>query len=160
MWDFIRLLLEIDIQLFVVSSIHFFLQFIVVLVFFIYSMLLLASLISLFFSLLLLLSFFFFLFFFFLLLLLLYSLQAIQSASTDVFFHCRLNDSKSPRTYRTVRILTDFSCVVVSMNRILKKKVRLVTVVEDDPKAPFSIAITPRYRGGRYSFSWIAPLYP
>ena len=32
-------------------------------------------------------------------------------------------------------------------------------VVEGDPKAPFSIATTPRSRGGRYSFPWIAPLY-
>ena len=36
---------------------------------------------------------------------------------------------------------------------------KLATVVEGDPKAPFSIATTPRYRG-RYSFPWIAPLYP
>ena len=32
------------------------------------------------------------------------------------------------------------------------------TVVECDPKAAFSIASTPRCRGGYYSFSWIAPL--
>ena len=38
-------------------------------------------------------------------------------------------------------------------------KSKLVTVVESDQKAPFSIATTPRCRGGRYSFSWIAPLY-
>ena len=31
------------------------------------------------------------------------------------------------------------------------------TVVEGYPKAPFSIANTPRCRGERYSFSWIAP---
>ena len=36
----------------------------------------------------------------------------------------------------------------------------MATVVEDDQKAPFSIAITPRCRGGRYSFPWIALLYP
>ena len=35
-----------------------------------------------------------------------------------------------------------------------------MTVVEGDPTAPFSIASTPRCRGGRYSFPWIAPLYP
>ena len=35
-----------------------------------------------------------------------------------------------------------------------------MTIVEGDPKAPFSIATTPRCRGGRYSFPWIAPLYP
>ena len=30
--------------------------------------------------------------------------------------------------------------------------VKLATGVEGDPKAPFSIATTPRCRGGRYSF--------
>ena len=40
------------------------------------------------------------------------------------------------------------------------KKVKLATLVEGDPKVPFSVATTPRYRGGRYSISWIAPLYP
>ena len=37
---------------------------------------------------------------------------------------------------------------------------KLATIVEGDPKAPFSIATTPRCRGGRYSIPWIAPLYP
>ena len=37
-------------------------------------------------------------------------------------------------------------------------KVKLATVVEGYQNAPFSIATTPRYRGGRYSFPWIAPL--
>ena len=41
-----------------------------------------------------------------------------------------------------------------------KCKVKLATIVEGDPKAPFSIATTPRCRGGRYSIPWIAPLYP
>ena len=36
----------------------------------------------------------------------------------------------------------------------------MATVVEGDPKAPFSIATTPRCRRERYSFPWIAPLYP
>ena len=40
------------------------------------------------------------------------------------------------------------------------KKVKLATVVEGDQKAPFSIATTPRCRGGRYYFPWIAQLYP
>ena len=39
-------------------------------------------------------------------------------------------------------------------------EVNLATVVEGDQKAPFSIATTPRCRGGRYSFPWIASLYP
>ena len=41
-----------------------------------------------------------------------------------------------------------------------KVKVKLATIVEGDPKAPFSIATTPSCRGGCYSFSWIVPLYP
>ena len=41
-----------------------------------------------------------------------------------------------------------------------KSKKRLAPVIEGDQKAPFSIATTPRCRGGRYSFPWIAPLYP
>ena len=38
--------------------------------------------------------------------------------------------------------------------------IKLETVVEGNQKAPFSIATTPRCRGGRYSLPWIAPLYP
>ena len=36
----------------------------------------------------------------------------------------------------------------------------MATVVKGDQKAPFSIATTPRCRGGCYSFPWIAPFYP
>ena len=36
---------------------------------------------------------------------------------------------------------------------------KLPTVVGGDPKAPFSIATTPRCRGGHYSLPWIGPLY-
>ena len=39
------------------------------------------------------------------------------------------------------------------------KQVKLAIEVEGDRKAPFSIATTPRCRGGRYSFPLIAPLY-
>ena len=38
-------------------------------------------------------------------------------------------------------------------------KVNLAILVENDPKAPFSIATAPRCRRGRYSIPWIAPLY-
>ena len=38
--------------------------------------------------------------------------------------------------------------------------IKLATVVKGDPKAPFSIATTPKCWGGCYSFPWIAPLYP
>ena len=37
---------------------------------------------------------------------------------------------------------------------------KLVTLVEGDPKASFSIATTPRCRGVRHSFPRIASLYP
>ena len=40
------------------------------------------------------------------------------------------------------------------------KQIKLATLVEGDPKAPFSIATTPRSREGRYSTPWIASLYP
>ena len=36
----------------------------------------------------------------------------------------------------------------------------MVTLVNADPKAPFSIATTSRCREGWYSVPWIAPLYP
>ena len=35
----------------------------------------------------------------------------------------------------------------------------MVTIVKGKQKAPFSIATTPRCRGGCYSFPWIAPLH-
>ena len=40
-----------------------------------------------------------------------------------------------------------------------QSKVKLATIVEGVPKAPFSIATTSRCRGGCYSFPWIAPFY-
>ena len=39
-------------------------------------------------------------------------------------------------------------------------KEMLATVVGGDPKAPFSIATTPRCRGERYFSTWIAAFYP
>ena len=39
-------------------------------------------------------------------------------------------------------------------------KVKLANIVDDNQKAPFSIATTLRCRGGHYSFLWITPLYP
>ena len=46
------------------------------------------------------------------------------------------------------------------IKKVQISKVKLATVVEGDQKAPFSIATTLKCRGGRYSFPWIAPLYP
>ena len=39
-------------------------------------------------------------------------------------------------------------------------EVKLATIVEDTPKAPFSTATKSRGREGCYSFPWISPLYP
>ena len=48
-----------------------------------------------------------------------------------------------------------------SKPKIKISKLKLVTLVEDDPKAPFWIATTLSCRGGgHYSIPWIAPLYP
>ena len=48
-----------------------------------------------------------------------------------------------------------FYCIVCKENvfSIIKS---LATVVEGDPKAPLSIATTPRCREGHYSIPWIA----
>ena len=57
---------------------------------------------------------------------------------------------------------THFSYFVSLFSTTTKrcKKVKLATVVEGDSMAPFSLATTPRCRGGHFSFPWIAPLYP
>ena len=49
---------------------------------------------------------------------------------------------------------------IAGNNHVGRERVDLATIVEGDPKAPFSIATTPRCREGRYSIPRIAPLYP
>ena len=45
-------------------------------------------------------------------------------------------------------------CVLIIITEYMQnKKVKLATLVEGDPKAPFSIADTLRCREGRYSIS-------
>ena len=51
-------------------------------------------------------------------------------------------------------------CKLDSYLGTLKVKVKLATLVEGDPKAPFSIATTRRCCRGRYSISRTASLYP
>ena len=48
---------------------------------------------------------------------------------------------------------------VFAYNFVSPSRVELATLVEGDPKVPFSIAITPKCRGGCYSILWIVPLY-
>ena len=57
---------------------------------------------------------------------------------------------------------TNYHWIVTGNQLILYKLLvtLFATVVEGDQKAPFSIASTPRCRGGHYSFPWIALLYP
>ena len=52
------------------------------------------------------------------------------------------------------------NCRLYNVKFSLWSKVKLATVIEGAPKAPFSIASTPRYWRGLYSIPWIAPLYP
>ena len=53
-----------------------------------------------------------------------------------------------------------FLYIKMNISDLYIYKVKFAIVVEGDQKASFSIATTPRCRGGRYSFPLIAPLYP
>ena len=58
-------------------------------------------------------------------------------------------------TYGITSFILSFQFISDNM-----KKVKLETLVEGYPKAPFSIATTLRWREGHYSIPWIAPPYP
>ena len=55
-------------------------------------------------------------------------------------------------SHKSISSSSSYECIVeqTRLSGFVNKK--LVTIVECDPKAPFSIATTPRCRGGRYSF--------
>ena len=55
----------------------------------------------------------------------------------------------------------DFNFIITLFRVVWRhvNKVKLVTLIDGGPKAPFSIATTLRCRGGHYTFSWIASLY-
>ena len=53
-----------------------------------------------------------------------------------------------------------YICTYIYFNVYIYIYKKLATVIESNPKAPFSIASTPKCRGGRHSFPWIAPPYP
>ena len=67
---------------------------------------------------------------------------------------------KMLKGFKAITPALNYLMTKVSDSIIRNKKVNLATVVEGDKKAPFSIATTPKCREGRYSFPWIAPLYP
>ena len=53
-----------------------------------------------------------------------------------------------------------YTSKVMQQPKNMNMLVKLETVVKGDPKAPLSIATTPRCKRGCYFFPWIAPLYP
>ena len=55
--------------------------------------------------------------------------------------------------------LTKYGLKFSVLSIIISKKSKVGDLSRGDPKAPFPIATTLRFRGGRYSFPWIAPLY-
>ena len=57
-------------------------------------------------------------------------------------------------------LLKFHAAIFLHCPRNTKYLVKLATLVEGDPKVPFSIATIPTCRGGCYSFPGIAPLYP
>ena len=72
-----------------------------------------------------------------------------------------LNKALTLKTYPFVQVI----CVVLCQSHTMwtfmgSTYLSVPHLVAGDSKAPFSIAITPRCRGGRYSIPWIAPLYP
>ena len=75
-------------------------------------------------------------------------MQSVYStAPVDWAVLGRISDHICNRSTGTYQTTPSISSKVCNLSRRL-------------PKAPFSIATTPRCRGGRNSFSWIAPLYP
>ena len=69
---------------------------------------------------------------------------------------------------KVVSLVSDCSCLKIKIENqnshrlkyTRSNKINLVILVEGDPRAPFSIAITPGCRGGRYSIPRIASPYP
>ena len=60
---------------------------------------------------------------------------------------------------------TCFLCSSAYLHRCIswltaRSRVNMLHLVESDSKSPFSIATTPRCRGGHYSILWIVPVYP
>ena len=73
------------------------------------------------------------------------------------------NIAQNPRSVRLSRYFESFLVfekVQILYIYIYIYKEKLATKAEGDPKAPFSIATTPRYWWGCNFFLWIAPLSP
>ena len=101
--------------------------------------------------------------------------QSRAESTRDTYSYGQYINQFPPNTIKAIRqyeriqkkicrqkmsIMFNEICINEEMLPMYIYKVKLATIVEGDPKAPFSIATTPRCRGGRYSIPWIAPLYP
>ena len=73
-----------------------------------------------------------------------YSCQMVNTLPSDIFNSSAISPNFNLQSAK------------ISLQQLV---VKLATVVEGDPKAPFSIATTPRCWGGCYSFPWSVPLY-
>ena len=92
-----------------------------------------------------------------------YSVQSQQCCSLDGLdstFDFQLFQPLSRLLGTIPRALITIGIIVTLIILLYKSKVKLATLVEGDPKAPFSIATTSMCRGRRDSIAWIAPLYP
>ena len=72
------------------------------------------------------------------------------------FIFCFFGQNESQRMYKPVNVglryrIVRNTKVSLHTNTSRKVKSKLATIVEGDPKAPYSIATTLRCRGGRYS---------
>ena len=80
------------------------------------------------------------------------------SVSSRIWTHVTVSISYDDNHYTTGT--SRYTCYKLAYNKILQNlshlginsKVKLTTIVEGNPKAPFLIATTPRCRGGCYSF--------
>ena len=70
--------------------------------------------------------------------------NAIQKRPTEFYFF----NATFEIVFRNAKLFVRFLRILP-----IKVKEKLATLVEFDPNAPFSIATTPRRRGGRYSIS-------
>ena len=62
-------------------------------------------------------------------------------------------EPRSPRTLANTLLVRPMALYIYIY-------IKLATIVENDLKAPFSIATTPRCRSGDYSIQCISPRYP
>ena len=85
---------------------------------------------------------------------------SVKQEGIKYYFLSLLYDSTWDWTPVSRTIGEHFTHLGNGLVKELYSKLKLATVIEGEQNVPFSIATTPRCKGGRYSFPWIAPLYP